>query len=191
VDLDDLNGLAGAFGERVDESQRREIQPAVADRVEQFDRSGLVQLDVVARMFGAKALQAVGDVEQSRHRADLRARCVSSGERTAGLGEQRSACVAQLDPAGGAHEEGHAELALERADRCRDRRLRHMQPRQAAQSRRVRSWSRSSRRAAAYSPRRWLAAGRQHRPAAHARARVEGSGLAGRIADRRDQKDWV
>jgi hypothetical protein len=141
VDLDDLNRCTGALGERLNEPQRGKIQPPGADRIEQLDRSGLVELDVDARMLGAEAPQAVGDVdlkclagtdpdlpgEQPRHRTDSCARCRGCGEGPARFGKQRRSRVAQFDLPRGAREEGHAELALERANRCRDRRLRHVE----------------------------------------------------------------
>ena len=57
---------------------------------------------------------------------------VDLGDRAAGAREQRRARGRQLHPPRRAHEQHGAEIALELADRARERRLRHVQPRGGA-----------------------------------------------------------
>jgi hypothetical protein len=141
VYLDHLNGVPNALGNRVDETKGGEVEPPIADRLEQLDRAGLMQLDVEMRMLGREAFQGVGDLdvkcfagtdadpsgEQARHGTDSRASHIGGGERSARLGKQRTSGVGEVDLASGAHEKRRAELALQRAHRGGNRRLRHIE----------------------------------------------------------------
>jgi hypothetical protein len=142
VHLDHLNRLANALRNRVDKSQGGEVEPSVADRLEELDRAALVQVDVDARVLRGKALQAFGDLdvkgfagtdadssgEESGHGADSGACRRGCGQGLARLGKKRAPRIGQLHPASGAYEEGRAKLALERAHRGRDRGLGEVEP---------------------------------------------------------------
>ena len=79
---------------------------------------------------GRPAERAMADGERGRRAraARLRDGEVELGDRAPGASEQRGSRGGQLHPPRRAYEQDDSEIALELADRARERRLRHVQP---------------------------------------------------------------
>lgn len=113
----------------------REVEPARADLLDEFGVAGLAHPDLHAGVDLVEPREHRGQVHdvqalQAADRQRAAQQALDGGDRVAGrldgaegatcLGQQRTACLGQLDLTGGAQEQLGAELDLQRADRRRE-----------------------------------------------------------------------